>query len=446
MSRAPAALFALAAAAGAGACTAPSSEVRPPADAFYYPTGMATSPDESLLFVANANSDLRYDSGTLAVVDLDLVDGAIGPWLASGTLPSGCHQDTDFTETMVCDEAPFLKVDSEVRTGSFATAVGVQDLGGGNLRLIVPVRGDPSITWVTWDANAGALVCDSSTGGGLPLCDDQHRLTDIRDDAGIGAIPSEPWDVFVDSGNEFAMVTHLTSGSVSLVDSPKDGKPVVSDVVSGLFAANSYGLVGASAVGGRTPGAADDIVYVASRTEDRIQTFTIARPRDSSARLVAGNFFFLGSVGGQSGLSTDTRGIAFDQGGDRMFMVNRLPPSVQVYDTSLGPDGTPRNQVVGSTDICRGASKLTLADVGEGDRAYVACFANGQIYVVDPRDGVQVSDVITVGRGPYDVIAAPSRRELFVTNYLEDSIAVIDLTPGAPTENRVVMRIGEPKQ
>ena len=449
MSRAPAALgpvLALAAAVGAGACTAPAAEVRPPDDQFYYPTGMATSPDESLLFVANANSDLRYDSGTLAVVDLDRVDQAVAPWVGGGALAPGCSQDPDYPEIMVCDEAAFLRPEAEVRTGSFATSVAVQDLGpGGDLRLLVPVRGDPSITWITWDAAAGALVCDGSGGGGLALCDDDHRLTDIRDDAAIGAIPNEPWDVFVDSGNEFALVSHLTSGSVSLVDSPKDGKPVVTDVVTGLFAANSVtGSVGATAVGGRTPGADGDIVYVASRTEDRVQTFTVARPQDSSPRLVVGNFFFLSSVGGQSGLSSDSRGIAFDQGGDRMFVLNRLPPSLQVYDTSLGPDGAPRNQVLGSTDVCRGGSKVTLADVGDGDRAYVACFANGQVYVVDPRDGVQVADVVTVGRGPYDVVAAPSRRELFVTNYLEDSIAVVDLTPGAATENRVVMRIGTP--
>jgi DNA-binding beta-propeller fold protein YncE len=53
---------------------------------------------------------------------------------------------------------------------------------------------------------------------------------------------------------------------------------------------------------------------------------------------------------------------------------------------------------------------------------------------------------VTVGRGPYDVVAAPTRRLLFVSNYLEDSIAVIDLTPGAPTENQVVLRLGESKK
>jgi hypothetical protein len=39
---------------------------------------------------------------------------------------------------------------------------------------------------------------------------------------------------------------------------------------------------------------------------------------------------------------------------------------------------------------------------------------------------------------------APGRRRLYVSNFLENTLAVIDLTPGAATRNRVVLRIGEP--
>jgi YVTN family beta-propeller protein len=86
-----------------------------------------------------------------------------------------------------------------------------------------------------------------------------------------------------------------------------------------------------------------------------------------------------------------------------------------------------------------------LADSGDGDRVYISCFGDGTIYVVDPRDGLQVEDVISVGHGPYDVVASPSKKRLYVTNYLEDTIAVIDITPGSVTRNRVVMRLGQPK-
>ena len=55
-------------------CPATSEEVRPPADQFYFPTGMDISPDQEILFVANANSDLRFDGGTVIPVSLDRVD------------------------------------------------------------------------------------------------------------------------------------------------------------------------------------------------------------------------------------------------------------------------------------------------------------------------------------------------------------------------------------
>ena len=57
-----------------GACTASSEEVRPPDDQLFFPTGVAVSPDESLLFALSANSELRYDSGTVTVFSLDTTD------------------------------------------------------------------------------------------------------------------------------------------------------------------------------------------------------------------------------------------------------------------------------------------------------------------------------------------------------------------------------------
>ena len=74
-------------------CPATSDEVRPPRDQFYFPTGMDISPDQEFLFVANANSDLRYDSGTALAVSLDRVDNLVEEWLSSGRVPEGREDD-----------------------------------------------------------------------------------------------------------------------------------------------------------------------------------------------------------------------------------------------------------------------------------------------------------------------------------------------------------------
>ena len=444
--------LALVSVTAAAACTAPAKEVSPPQDQFFWPTGLAISPDESMLFVANANSDLRYDSGSIDVIDLNAVETALSGWAVDDptkrVLAAGCTQDTSFSQTMVCDETPFIRADKGIRTGNFATAISVQDKGaGGNLRLVVPVRGDPSITWVDWDAASQALTCGPTDSGGFPLCDDPHRITHMRNDSTLAAIADEPFDVFVDSGNQYAVVTHLTSATVTLVDLPKDGMPIATDEITGLFASDPLtGALGASAVAGRDPGAPGDGVYVASHTEDRIQTMEVVRPRDGGPALIdLSDFFFLNTVGTQSGGSTDSRALAFGSGGDRMYVVNRMPPTVQIYDTSIGPQGTPQKTGIGAVDICREASRLVLADSGDGDRAYVACFDDGELYVVDPTGNGSVPDVISVGHGPYDVVASPSKRRLYVSNYLEDTISIIDITPGAATRDRVVMRLGEPR-
>jgi len=123
--------------------------------------------------------------------------------------------------------------------------------------------------------------------------------------------------------------------------------------------------------------------------------------------------------------------------------VNRKPPSVQIFDTSLSPTGVPRNVGIGATDVCRQASTLAVMDSGDGERAYVPWFQEGQLYVIDPRGLSHVEDIVTVGRGPYAVATAPSRKKVYVTNFLEDTVAVVDVAPDSIFHNRVVLRIGE---
>lgn len=428
------------------ACTASAEEVGPPLDELYFPTGMALSPDNAVGFVVNANSELRYNSGTISVFDLALIDTFVDDWTMRQQIDdSSCAQDGDHSETLQCtNEGAFMLPGAGARIGNFATDIAVQDLGAGNLRVIVPTRGDPSIAWADW--NGTNLTCNAN-GQADALCDDDHRLSFVHGDPDLRAIPEEPFSVFADSAGEYAMVTHLTTGAVTLIDSPKVGKVEVADVVAGVFAADPVtNLIGATGIAGRTPTASGDIVYVASRSEDRIQTFTVGRPVNGAPPfMLPGNFFFLNDVGGNAGGSADSRGMAFSPTGERLYLVNRRPPSVQVYDTSIGETGMPRNKAIAATDICRQGSTIAVADPGDGERAFVSCFQDGQIYIIDPRGQSMVEDIVIVGRGPYAVTASALHKKVYITNFLEDTIAVLDIAPGSPTRNRVVLRIGEPR-
>ena len=98
----------------AAGCTASAEDVHPPQDQLFFPTGLAVAPDShamtrSVLFAANSNSELRYDSGAISVIDLDVVQRVLEAWSplpGSGGAPShdtSCSPDPDHRETLVCD-------------------------------------------------------------------------------------------------------------------------------------------------------------------------------------------------------------------------------------------------------------------------------------------------------------------------------------------------------
>ena len=85
---------------------------------------------------------------------------------------------------------------------------------------------------------------------------------------------------------------------------------------------------------------------------------------------------------------------------------------------------------------------MAVADLGRGERAFVSCFRDGQIWVIDPV-GKIIESMISVGRGPHAVVIAKDRKRMYVGNFLESSIAVVDLEPGSTSEYRTVLRLSK---
>lgn len=430
--------LALVLALGVTGCPATGDEVQPPDDQFFFPTGMDISPDQRHLFVANANSDLRYDAGSVLVVSLARIDAIVDEWLSSAEPPADrdCEVDLMIPYTLVCNEREAVLATAGARIGNFVTDLRIQELAQeGMLRVFAAVRGDPSLTWIDW--NGDELDCGGS--GEFPECDDDHRLQQLRGNPDLSGFPDEPFGLFVDSANGYALVTHLTSGAVSLADAPPDGSPpVLADALGNLFAPDPVtGVRGAVGIAGRMPGDPSDRIYVTSRTESRVQTLLVARPPGGYPALVPAEYFFLNRILP----SSNSRGIAFSATGERAYVVNRNPPMLHIVDTSMDEAGLPENELMTGVEICTQASNLAVADFGRGERVYVACFNQGQVWSVDPR-GAVVDAIIDVGRGPHAVIASPERQRLYVSNFLEDTVAVINLEGGVPTENRVVLRLG----
>src|SRR3569623_2047651 len=162
-------------------CTASGAAVEPPPDALFAPTGIAVSPDDSVLFVANANSELRWIGGSVGASVLDAVDQTIAAWTgANRTVASGCYPDSDHRETLVCEEAPCIEAQASARIGNFATAIAVQDTGGGHARLIVPARGGASGGWVGW---AGAAAPSRNEAFATNFLEETISVADLATDS-----------------------------------------------------------------------------------------------------------------------------------------------------------------------------------------------------------------------------------------------------------------------
>ena len=170
-----------------GACTLSQNGVVPPSDTFFYPTSGVMSPTDpagQLLYVANSNADLRFNDGTLVMVDVAKAyddrhsTDAARSWGAcpqadyvnplSRSVAPDCCWDLLDSNILNCDERLYIQSDATVLIGSFAalmvwqiscddpclayhatatsTPTCLADPNAG--RLLIGVRGDTSLTYV----------------------------------------------------------------------------------------------------------------------------------------------------------------------------------------------------------------------------------------------------------------------------------------------------------
>ncbi len=422
-------------------CPASGDDVAPPTNEFRFPTDLVASSDGRVLFVSNANSDLRFDSGVVSALSLELVESTLDAWKASGEVPqsNSCIADADDPRILVCEESGFMLPEAAARIGNFATSIAIQPNVNGGDRLFAAVRGDPSVTWLDYDPAAQKLSCREDDS--FRICDDDHRLDRLRRTESENIeIFDEPFQVYADPADGYVMVSHLSSGTVTMLEAPVDGgEPFVADVETNLFSGNTAVGVGGSALDGRLPGQNGNLVYIASRTDGAISTFSVAEIAGQKRLVRAGSFDL--NLGASTATSS-ARGIAFRGDGNRAYVAHRAPPTLRVIDTSLDDDGIPRNQFLHAIEICQNATDVIAAEIGGETRIAVSCFSENEVWVVDPETPFALPSVANVGAGPQSVVLSPRGTEVYVGNVLSNSIAVVDMTPAVPGENRVRLILG----
>ena len=270
-----------------GGCSDPNTGIDPPVGNLFFPEGLLldprTPPGEAAryLFVSNGNNDLNFNGGSVSVIDLEAFFDAWsgeGPADADGNptrsyvpypycegpgrrcvLDVGSHVTDDFPcrrlgllpQVVECDEGPFV-VDG-VRLGDFSTHIAASNEPSGTPRLWIPVRGDPSITYIdverAWPA-APDLDCGQRRGAGEALdeslCADDYRLTNLRNDETLTELPREPFNVHVSESPDYryAFVAHSAGRALTVID--LDGlegtdEPAIVDI-NEIFAPSGTGV------------------------------------------------------------------------------------------------------------------------------------------------------------------------------------------------------------
>jgi DNA-binding beta-propeller fold protein YncE len=464
------AFFVLASTLAAG-CSFGESGVSPPMDGLFLPTGLAVDPTGDWLFVVNSNSDLRYNAGTVAAVDLKraAADRARSDWQvcpSAGFRPQGraaepfCCHDFHDPGSLNCDERAYVAAGSTVQIGSFGSNILVSGAAQSpDRRLFVAVRAEPSITFI--DAQLGGsqvqMRCHEGEAGANPLCDDSHKIRSGADSQGTLKLPEEPYTMALDAQLGVLYVSHGIYG-VSVIDTCAPGRPALVSVTTPVFGAAGQAVSGLVVGEPGNPGGA---VYALGRYfVDRpaeIQTLFLRGgeqpcgggfPR--AMELVPGSSFFP-SAFFPSGM--DIRGLVLSPDGRRAYVLHRNgslsyardnPPALVAVDRTPDSQGRPVNRTVEVVEICSGATELHWHDAGRGPRLYVVCFESGQLYVVDP-ELMEVAAVINAGRGPTTLAFAPGDpTTAYLAGFSDNNVSVIDLRPGSPAEHKVVQRIGFP--
>ncbi len=453
------------------AACAPGIAARPPLkNAFYFPSGIwyqdftvptsTGTATEGFLYVASANYDKRYDSGSLSAVRLSSVVGL--PALGAQVSSSGPVQ----LENLGADL-------SQVYIQSFAGEMGAyvtpQDASGnacfgtsGNpspdckIRLFVPTRAEGDLLEIV-DAVGSSLTC---LHGGTNCIDPSLSLTAFEnvtlENFGPGKPRApEPIGVAVSSaGDGEVMVTHLKAAD----SPPKTNQLLETYVVDLMSAANpiidqnsfvSLGVVqtgicsriacpstSSVALGGR-------YAYLSSRYISASGTMLFLLDRQSAGpNKTVYDSFLEGSY-----QTLESRGVAIGKNEKRLYVAGRSPESLVVVTITNPLADVPSLRVARAMAVPDGPNQVKVIPRQQrGDLVVVTSSTAGVVSIYDDDVGRLVSQISGVGSQPFGIAlqARGNQARIFVSDFGDGRVAVIDIPDlFHPEQARLVAHLGK---
>ncbi|HEX8794678.1 MAG TPA: hypothetical protein VF765_27215 [Polyangiaceae bacterium] len=240
------------AASVASGCFTAGQGTQPPMKSFYFPTGLAVSPDGKFLYAVNSDFDLQWNGGTLQSYDLARIRQTTADLVkanASGakTPPASLKRDhVNFVPNCMqsapqsignqlgvhvgancappVDSTQYV-LDSAI-VGAFAEDLQVGDLPGagcpGNcsLRLFAPMAGNSTVTWADVGSFKGTTSSISCGRGSDNRCDALHQTGNDPNSPGNTrqlTMPGEPYGMAISEDKASLAVTSETDTKSSLL-------------------------------------------------------------------------------------------------------------------------------------------------------------------------------------------------------------------------------------
>jgi DNA-binding beta-propeller fold protein YncE len=392
----------------------------PPPDRIFYPVSLAADSSGKYLYVVNANFDLEYTGGTVTAVDLS----------ENKIIPESTVEVTNFPGEIILYE----------KNGSPVSAY-VPQRGKESL-FFMKIAEDPEKKRPVFTCNDNPDVNENN----MPICGGEYEIK------GEKFIPmgSDPYaaEIQYNSGEpDLLHVGTISQGRISVFSLDETGKPQIQGsklLGSGI---NSIKYV-------KDP----STVYISVRYNQGIiysyETLKNdkAKPADSENGCdeenqdecsygeieikIKDSIYVIQPVS-----SGDyVRGMDISEDGTRLYAAYRSPSSLLIYDISHWKSGERKSELAGVVEVGNGASAVKIVNAGARNLAYVPCYYDDRIYVVD-TDEQSLFDIIDTDRGPYAIAVikkAGKPHRAYVANFESHTISVIDIESGSPDYDKVI--------
>lgn len=434
---------------GLAGCPPTNVEKLPPAAQFYFPTGLVhvdvarpadAGVHDGILYVANSNSDRRYDFGSVMAVDLSRLG-----------LPEFGAIDTG----LVAKQIPDLKVDpsSIVQVASFAGEMAALPTDGG-VRLFLPTRSElnriyavdapaptatapiPKLSCFVTDA--GPPVGQNCTPSGLTLVALEKTETGIpRAPAPIGIAVSPPpkrdvWITALQQADSPKGSTLEQRGYVVHINGDDPNVAESSFVNVGLGGTNTV-VVGKRYAYATGKAYANNVPASLLRAIETSSFTTINMSLENTVTV------------------SEARGAALASNEKRLYLIGRSPDTLLVNSVEGSETSTPQVRVQRSIPLPEGPTLIAaIPRIGKSDLVAISCATSGVVAFYDDEVGDLVAQLVGVGQQPYAM--AVDRRmganaegaRIYVSNFADGQIAVIDVADlSRPSGARIVAFLGD---